>query len=91
MSESSIRVRVTQEHINGGTRNDCGCCPVALALIDMLYECVRVDATHIEIRIGTSVRGFLTPLEVAIFVRKYDGGEEVEPFEFELELEPGGL
>lgn len=83
-------IRVTQEDIDHGQRGFCATCPVALA---------ATRAAGREIRIGYStwlagtVTGWLQgersgplPKAVSEFIDRFDAGDPVQPFEFELEL-----
>lgn len=79
-----ITVKVTQEHIdNGGLRN-CRACPVALALIDAGYSEVAVSADGLYI--SDSFGRLEVPPAVAKFIKAFDSGYQVWPFEFALEV-----
>ena len=70
-----IKVEVTQEDIEKGKKRDSSCCPVALA-------CKRVvNLTWSEVfqRVGYNYDRIISR-----WIGKFDRGEKVEPFSFEL-------
>lgn len=90
----TIRIKVTQEHIQRGLRNSACSCPIALAMAEHFGD----DLDHNDNVVGC---GFIThyehgtgkrtswwaPPEVERFIDKFDGGGAVSPFEFELRPE----
>lgn len=76
----SIKIKVTQEHINNGIKCSGVRCPIALAL--NFAGDIFVDECYIDDIDGN--RRFNTPPEASAFVSKFDAGFAVEPFEFEL-------
>lgn len=75
-------VVVTQEHIDNGERDQSLKCPVALALGDGT-EVYGPDCAPLGRPIGDP---FVTlPGEVAAWIYRFDAGEPVEPFEFDID------
>lgn len=95
-------VKVTQEHIDKGRQNiiDEGSqicftraqiCPVSIALKE-IFKVSYAKTGLLEISVGIFPNDNLifskeTPVEVYDWIRKFDTGLPVEPFEFELSLE----
>lgn len=82
-----MKVIVTQDHINNGMKNCTKLCPIALALREHGVA-PSVGASHAGLYIdnGFWYRGRL-PDAAQLFVARFDEGDKVEPFEFDLELE----
>lgn len=80
-----MKIDVTQEDIDHGMPKCFYDCPVALA-IKRTYgiEYARVNG---YILVGLK-RGALTPPDVTTFIKQFDAGHYVEPFSFELPIEP---
>lgn len=74
-------IKVTQDDIWNGIKDDCCNCPVALA-IGRRFPVESVAVRSLAITIG----GIKFPLPVHVWqwIRKFDTGCAVEPFEFEL-------
>lgn len=90
-------VRVTQDDIDEGEREDCFMCPVARALTREFPGCIpEVTGTGIELYefddacdgLGTWLFHARTPKKAAEFIEAFDDGEGVEPFEFTLTFTP---
>lgn len=88
-----MRIAVTEADIANGCRLQATSCPVALALTRSLAAlgCDPEDEVHVcwgtkQIQIGDAV--IPMPDEVQDFAGRFDDGQEVEPFVFELELWP---
>ena len=87
-----MTIHVTQEHIDKGALSNSCKCPVALALQEVLqkqvFVCQTVAATYrIEASDLSSIGqydDYGLPQSVADFVRRFDAGQDVEPFTFEL-------
>lgn len=76
-----MKISVTQDDIDKGSRQ-CGyACPVAKAIMRALNT-IYVFVNYRTIRINTLECGL--PNGVADFIRLFDGGQPVQPFEFEL-------
>lgn len=79
-----MKIKVTQEHIDRGTKKACSTCPVALALR---------EATGMECEVSTTIaflpnndNGIPLPIDAKDFIRRFDAGTLVQPFEFELPI-----
>lgn len=82
----TITVKVTQEHIGAGVAESCRSCPVALALQDAGYpRAVVANFIFLDAHDPDS-RLLRTPASVVRFVHRFDSGQTVEPFEFQLEV-----
>lgn len=80
-------IRVTQEHIARGERQDCEKCPIALAAKDCWPNSGQVMA-ELQLELfdynGQEYYTYALP-EVALeFIKNFDKGKEVKPFEFEM-------
>lgn len=83
-----LDVEVTAEDIAKGVKEDCGACPVALALRRAGLGRAMVDGTSISWSFGVSGGGDVEcPCHVAEFIESFDEGDDVEPFSFQLTLE----
>lgn len=80
-----MNISVTQEHINRGVTNDCGKCPVALALSDA-FPSQTITVEYLKIHIGAM--WIETPDPVREFLPNFDWGDKVVPFSFDLPIEP---
>ena len=77
-----VHVDVTADDIANGARLDCFACPIALAMKRATDAFLAIGANYVEFA-SHSVR---LPREVSDFVFDFDGGYEVQPFSFDLEL-----
>jgi hypothetical protein len=87
-----MKIEVTAEDIRVGWRSDCCRCPVALAIrraLD-LGECdVEVIPDLVVIsRRAAPVATYDLPNMAFEFVLRFDGHAWVEPFTFELDIQP---
>jgi hypothetical protein len=71
---------VTEKHIVNGVRSNPKCCAVALALSEAGLTDPRVGPLTIAVGDGLME----SPPEVRGFVARFDRGQPVEAFEFEL-------
>lgn len=85
-------LRVTDEHIAGGTPGQCSKCPVALALLEVLAA-EGVKAARVEVDVedilavladGSMFRADLDSTAFD-FVAAFDFGNDAKPFETTLE------
>lgn len=91
-----MKISIRQEHIEAGSPWHAEACPIALAIYEQVpCEHVRVNRDTVCIWGRTqSGQGRLSlhrlPLEAAEFTMRFDCGglDAVEPFEFDLEVEP---
>lgn len=88
----TIKILVTQKHINEGCKNDGSNCPIALALLDTCkLNYVYVDGgvlrgSLVGVYPGGPTVGAWTPKEARQFICDFDNGRPVEPFMFEAEF-----
>jgi hypothetical protein len=81
-----MRIEVTAEDIADGLRNSAYECPIALAC-----KRVGVPVPFVETdQVSNGVQGVPAPLprEARDFIDRYDDGEDVEPFAFEINEVP---
>lgn len=78
-----MKIKVKQCHIDKGEVGVFSKCPVALAISEVTGD--RTLVTPYAICSGSVKNRVRTPHEVRIFMKKFDSGDPVEPFEFELE------
>ena len=95
-------ISVSEQHIDIGFEESADQCPIALAAVEAgltmphVYwdecACEQEDCplSYYELEHGHGEpheRNAITlPKEAAMFVRKFDAGEKVEPFSFEVAL-----
>lgn len=78
-----MKIKVEQHHIDRGIRHAANLCPVALAIEEELsLSCRAYSIIEIGLKYHT-----ITPIEVLSFMRRFDCGLPVEPFEFEIDYE----
>lgn len=73
-----IRIKIRQEHIEQGVPGNVCKCPVALAIKDVLGT-AQVHSDTITHKYGVTSKA-----KVKQFVRAFDAGQTVEPFNFWL-------
>lgn len=86
-----MRVHVRAEHIRHGLRDNACDCPVALALLEAFEERPgRIEVTRMWFLLGRMIDGdqrkISLPDVVSTWIRRFDSGRHVEPFEFDIEL-----
>lgn len=82
-----MKVIVTQDHIKNGMRYSSTLCPIALSLREHgVAPTVGAANAGLYGKNGFFYRGRL-PDAAQLFVARFDEGDKVEPFEFDLELE----
>jgi hypothetical protein len=80
-------IRVTKADIDEGICGDCHGCPVALVIATTLkVETDKVIVTPHTIHVLDVA--YRVPVRVQRFIRRFDGGLEVQPFAFQLRREP---
>lgn len=78
-------IEVTQDDIDKGVKNNACQCPVARAIARGTEEEWVVDS-HSLVRMRDA-RVWHTPPAAYWFINRYDQGESVEPFTFELPID----
>jgi hypothetical protein len=80
-------INVTQDHINQGSRKTAKVCPVALAFSDVGLKNPVVGTTGVTYEHPDDDSRVLSdlPAWVGYRIRRFDEGEGMEPFSFELE------
>lgn len=86
-----MKIKVLQKHIDGGSRGNAGWCPIALAIREQWLapadklNSLLVRGTDIYLNIqGKPIKSFSQTDEGRTFVREFDSGFTVQPFEFEV-------
>lgn len=81
----TIRIILDDKHIRHGVRGNCGECPTALAIIEQLPDSEpEVTPRAIHLVIEDQFRAYVTPQSAIAFIRDFDNGLPVSPFEFTL-------
>lgn len=76
-----MKIKVTQDDIDCGVRKVKSACPVALAT-KLHFSNADVIVDYDTLFIG--YEWFTLPEEAKDFINNFDNGDEVEPFEFEV-------
>lgn len=83
-----MKISVTREHLRNGKPISPGLCPVALALGEQhVGQEFVVFSTHMTCQMGNGRAVFVLPPNAVLNISRFDKGEQVEPYEFELEVE----
>lgn len=80
-----LHVTVTAEHIANGLKWDCRLCPIALAFKDAGYPLTDVRARSAYPRGRFQGGGIKLPIFARDFIRMFDSGGNVKPFEFDID------
>lgn len=78
-------INVTGRHIAGGKRSDCNYCPIALAFKEAGLN-IQVGSYFIHRSPDDLENASELPNAVCDFIRKFDRGQPVQPFSFEINL-----
>lgn len=78
-----MKIKVTEYDIYRGCRKSKSDCPIALAVTRTYGEKFLVNGSTMYSMVLPE--SFNLPESAINFVRKFDAGEKVEPFEFEVE------
>jgi hypothetical protein len=78
-----MRIIVTQQNIDNGGRMMKSCCPIALSLKDAGKLGVSVDERYIKYTDSKGQHVETLPQEATKFIKTFDNGGSVCPFEFE--------
>lgn len=77
-------IKVIEEDINKGcVRNDTHC-PIAYAIHRSLPEIEEVSVGNFRVHLDD--KNVYLPVSAREFIKRFDQGEKVNPFEFELEI-----
>jgi len=77
-----MKITVTNNDINRGYRHSCSNCPVALAMRRAFNRSILVAGIYWEFSGETEHHAM--PLTVREWIRAFDDGGLVEPFEFDV-------
>jgi hypothetical protein len=80
-----MKIVVAQEHIDKGRTGSCSKCPIALAAHDI--GLLDAMVTENGLYAYTPYRGGKLSPKASLFVKKFDLGKKVLPFEFEFEFD----
>lgn len=81
-----MKIKVTKHHIYKGSLGNCYECPIALALKHAGFTNVWVVDLDLQVYYNGRNRILPTPQSCYDFIHNFDKGQDVEPFEFELDL-----
>lgn len=83
-----IEIHVRQEEIDGGCGGDIDMCPIALAIKRQLgVDDIWVTSSAVAYyRADSSIEVVLLPDSARYFIRRFDYGDEVHPFRFNINL-----
>jgi hypothetical protein len=82
----NLKLKVTQDHINRGVRNNCWHCPIALAFKELGLS-TTVGRTEVCYEDIDSFYTLPLPAEATQFTFNFDAGFAVQPFECEVEID----
>jgi hypothetical protein len=88
--EVVVKIQVTEEDIKNGTPCQDWCCPIALALRRAGFLAAKVGRSRCFVQSAgddetCTWRQPALPADAREFVRDFDEGYPVDPFEFDLE------
>lgn len=81
-----ILVKVRRKHIQKGWAKECAECPVALAVSDAGFDQASVYVDTIWFTDDQQRKFSDSPRSVVRFIRAFDNGREVKPFNFYILL-----
>jgi len=87
-----VKLNITKSNIKNGTIADPSNCPIANSIKDkvrgLIYVSVLADYAFVGIKRGKKTAQYKAPLakEANTFVKSFDRGNNVKPFNFELVL-----
>ena len=79
-----MQIDVTIDDTQNGSRLRCFC-PIALAMRRVIGQTVAVNGPSAHWYDGMLRRKVLLPTQAIAFIRRFDVGEAVEPFTFQVE------
>lgn len=77
-------IKVEQKHIDKGERDNCDKCPIALAMKDAGFHKPMVRLTSLHWFENEKAKKVISPDCCIFFVGRFDIGDHVEPFEFQI-------
>lgn len=85
-----MRIYVNKEHIERGIKNDCGKCPIALALLEQVPDIkfALIDTETIGFLVSNSGKWIEKnhTVKTGKFIQDFDCGKSVKPFHFEMRV-----
>lgn len=82
-----MKIRVTARDIEKGAQGDCGLCPIARAT-QRAFDTEKVYVCANAVLVGSNWDYWDLPKRAINFIKRFDAGRSVTPFEFEIEVEP---
>lgn len=85
----TVRVRVTQEDIDAGVRDDCNRCPLALAVMRAVPQAKMAVVTYASVKLVMDATTLVTaklPDRATLAIVEFDSSGTMSPFEFDLPL-----
>ena len=80
-----MTVTITNDHIQRGMKSNAKYCPIAIALSELYpHRMNKIRVTNGNVTI-TGVDFYSLPFTAYEFINKFDAGETVNPFSFEIE------
>ena len=80
-----MKIKVTQQDIAKGSRKKCDNCPIARAIKRETKSPVWVNSNHVDYLVKNELVVHLLPKKAITFIKRFDAGETVKPFTFEIE------
>ncbi len=84
---SRLKVKVRRKHIENGIFGSISECPIALALGDQGYPDARVHSNNASYHDGAFLVSAQLSRSATRFVRSFDHGRKVKPFNFYLTID----
>ena len=81
-----MNIEVFQEDIESGFPRDQHSCPIAKALVRTGFEDVTVQKQFVWGNLDGGFYEFRLPRRARRFIKRFDGGKTVKPFQFKARL-----
>jgi len=87
-----INLKITKANIKSGERTNPGKCPIANSIMEnmrnVIYVCVLPNEATVKVKNGKSITAYRGSLPAVgnNFVRNFDDGLRVQPFNLTLQL-----
>lgn len=81
-----MRVKVLQHHIDQGKRGKVSSCAIALALQEQFPEAADIRVGQFGMVVNDYSWSFSRESGIPDFIRSFDAGLPVQPFEFEIQI-----